>query len=59
MKLKLKRIENGYKQKEFAQLLGITPQYLRLIELDRVDPRVSVMLRAADILNTTIMDLIV
>ena len=37
MEIKLARIKKNLTQKELAEKLGITPQYLRLIELDKID----------------------
>lgn len=57
MKLKLKRIEKGFKQGELAQILGISQQYLRKLELDIVDPRLTLMKRISEILETSVTEL--
>lgn len=58
MNLKIKRIERGFKQYEFANMLNITPQYLRLIEVGKVDPRISILLKASKLLNVSIEELL-
>lgn len=57
MKIKLKRIEKGIKQGELAKMLGITPQYLRKLELEAVDPRLALMKKISKILDTPIIEL--
>ena len=57
MKLKLKTIQKGIKQQDFAKMLGITPQYLRKIEKGEVDIKRSFMLKASNILETSVEEL--
>lgn len=57
MKIKLLRIEKGYAQKVFAEKLGITQQYLRLIELDKIDLRKSLMIKISKLLEVTPQEL--
>lgn len=56
-KLKAKRVEKGIKQKEFAKELGITPQYLQLIETNKVDPRRDLMIKISDALDVSPQEL--
>jgi len=57
-KLKLKRIELGIKQKNLAQQVGITPQYLMKLEQGKAkNPSVDLMKRLADSLNCTVQEL--
>lgn len=55
--LKIERIKKGFKQGEFAEKLGITPQYLRLIEKGEVEPRRDLMIKIAKALNSDIATL--
>lgn len=55
--LKIERIKKGFKQGEFAEKLGITPQYLRLIEKGEVEPRRDLMIKIAKALNSDITTL--
>lgn len=57
MSVKLERIKRNIKQKELADELGITTQYLRLIELGKVDIRRNLMIKIAKILNVSIQEL--
>lgn len=50
-KLAAKRVEKGIKSGKFAKKLGITPQYLRLIEKGAVEPRVKLALEICDLLD--------
>lgn len=50
-KLSARRVERGIKSGEFARKLGITPQYLRLIEKGSVEPRVKLAFKIAKELN--------
>ena len=52
--LKIERIKKGFKQGEFAKQLGITPQYLRLIEKGGVEPRRDLMIKIAKELNSDV-----
>ncbi|WP_349818085.1 MULTISPECIES: helix-turn-helix transcriptional regulator [Clostridium] len=55
--LKIERIKKGFKQGMFAKQLGITPQYLRLIEKGAVEPRRDLMIKIAKALDTTVAEL--
>lgn len=58
MKIKLKRIERGLKQYEFAKKLGISREYLRLLENDTAkNPSVELMKRISEVLETPVQDL--
>ncbi|WP_170075072.1 helix-turn-helix transcriptional regulator [Paraclostridium dentum] len=57
MNIKLKRIEKGIKQKDMAEMLEITPQYLRKIEKGDIDVRRSFMMKVSEILDTSIQEL--
>lgn len=57
LKLKFKRIEKEYKQYELAEKVGITPQYLRLIEKDQANPTKDVMEKIAKELDTPVAEL--
>lgn len=50
-KLKSIRVLKGLKTKDMAFALGITPQYLSRIESGKVDIKVSMLLKIADILE--------
>lgn len=52
--LKIERIKKGFKQGAFAKQLGITPQYLRLIEKGVVEPRRDLMIKIAKELNSDV-----
>ena len=57
-KLKVRRIEKGLKQKELADEVGITAQYLYFLESGRSkNPSVSVMKRLAAVLDDSVEDL--
>ena len=55
--LKAERVRKGIKQGEFADKVGITPQYLCLIEKGKVEPRRDVMIKIAKALDTTVVEL--
>ena len=56
--VKLKRIEKGYTTLEFAKQLGISREYLRLIEKGRAkNPSVELMKSIAEILETSVLEL--
>ena len=56
-KLAAKRVERGIRQGEFAKQLGITPQYLRLIEKGDVEPKVTLAFKIAKALETSVQEL--
>jgi transcriptional regulator with XRE-family HTH domain len=47
------RIDKRWKQKDLVEKAGISQKYLSQIELDKVDPRVSVLVRLADALGVS------
>jgi putative transcriptional regulator len=56
--IKLKRIEHGYKQGEFARKVGISRQYLSLLENGSAkNPSVEVMKKISLLLDTGIEEL--
>ncbi len=58
MKVKIKRIELGIKQKDLAKAVGITPQYLMNIEKGKAkNPSLQIMKAIADILNCSVEEL--
>ena len=57
-KLKVRRIEKGLKQKELADKVGITAQYLYFLESGKSkNPSASVMKRLAAVLDDSVEDL--
>lgn len=57
-KIKLKRVELGFKQKDVAKQVGITPQYLMNIESGKAkNPSIEVMKRIAAVLHCTAQEL--
>lgn len=58
LKLKLKRIEKGIKQKEFASKIGVSTQYLNAIENGRAtNPSIQVMKKISELLDTPVQEL--
>lgn len=57
-KIRVKRAEKDMKQGELAKKIGVTQQYLRLIEKDEADPRISLLRKIADELEISISTLI-
>lgn len=57
MTVKLKRIEKGIKQQDFAKTLGISKVTLVKIEKGNYDIRLSLMKNIAKALDTTVQDL--
>ncbi len=55
--LKAERVRQGIKQGEFADKVGITPQYLYLIEKGKVEPRRDLMIKMAELLNSSVTEL--
>lgn len=55
--LKAERVRKGIKQKEFAEKVGVTPQYLCLIEKGKVEPRRDLMIKIAKELDSTVQEL--
>jgi transcriptional regulator with XRE-family HTH domain len=58
MKIKLERIKRNIKQSDLASRLNITPQYLRLIEKEEVDPRYNLLSKISKELGTSVSYLI-
>lgn len=56
-KLIAARTGRGIKQKELAKQLGITPQYLRLIEIGKVEPKRDLMIKIANALDENVTKL--
>ena len=50
-------VKQDIQQKDFAKELGITPQYLCLIEKGKVEPRRDLMIKIAKALDTTVQEL--
>lgn len=58
IKIKLKRIEKGFKQYEFAEKAGISREYLRRIENGTAkNPSISIMKKIAELLETDAQEL--
>lgn len=55
--LKAERVRKGIKQGELADKVGITPQYLCLIEKGEVEPRRDLMIKIAKELNSDVVTL--
>ena len=55
--LLLTRLKKGIKQYELAEQVGITPQYLRLLEKGAVQPRLKLMKEPSKALNVGIIEL--
>lgn len=58
-KLKLERLKREIKQGELAKKVGISPQYLALIEkgAKNINPNKKIMDALAEALNTTVAEL--
>ena len=57
MNVKLKRIEKGIKQQDFAKMLGISKTTLIRIEKGDYDIRLSLMKKISKILDTPVQEL--
>ncbi len=58
LKLKLKRIERGFKQYEFAEKLGISRYYLSALERDKCkNPSIDLMKKISELLETPVQEL--
>lgn len=58
LKLKIKRIEKGIKQKDLAELVGISYQYLSKLESTvATNPSNKIMVRIAEVLECPIQDI--
>ncbi len=47
------RVDKRWKQKDLVEKAGLSQKYLSQIELDKVDPRVGVLVRIADALGVS------
>lgn len=57
MNVKLKRIEKGIKQQDFAKALGISKATLVRIEKGNYDIRLSLMKKISELLETSVKEL--
>lgn len=57
MKVKIARIKKRIKQKDLAEMVGISREYLRHIENDEANPTRSLMLKIAEILECSVQEL--
>ena len=56
--VRLKRVEKEYKTTELAKMLGITREYLRLIEIGKAkNPSIELMKKISELLDTPVMEL--
>ena len=56
--LKALRVGHGYKQGEFAKLLGISREYLRLLENKQAkNPSIELMKKIAELLDSDVRKL--
>lgn len=56
--IKVRRVELGIKQKDLAESVGITAQYMMYIETGKAkNPSINVMKKIADSLNCTVQEL--
>lgn len=53
----LARLKKGMKQYEVAEKVGITPQYLRLIEKGEINLNLKLMRSLSEVLEVGIMEL--
>lgn len=56
-KLKAARVNKGIKQKDFAEQIGISAQYLCSIERCSTEPRRDLMIKIAKALNSSVQEL--
>jgi transcriptional regulator with XRE-family HTH domain len=52
--IKKARIDKGWQQRDLQQATGLSQKYLSEIELDKVDPRFSIVKRIARALDVSI-----
>lgn len=52
--IKKARADKGWQQKDLHEATGITQKYLSEIELDKVDPRFSIVQRIANALGVSL-----
>lgn len=51
--IKAERVKRGIKQIDLARRIGITPQYLHLIEIGKVEPRRNIIIAISEELGMT------
>jgi putative transcriptional regulator len=56
-KLIAARTVKGIKQQDLAKKLGISPQYLRLIEIGKAEPKRDLMIKIAKVLEVDVKEL--
>ena len=54
MEVKIARIRKKIKQQDFAEMVGISREYLRQIENDTANPTRSIMIKIAEILDVPV-----
>ncbi len=54
--IKIERIRNDYSQEQLAELLGVSPRTISLIENGLQHPKLFLALRIAKVLKTDITD---
>lgn len=52
--IKKARANKGWKQKDLRDSTGLSQKYLSEVELDKVDPRISIVQRIAEALGVSI-----
>lgn len=58
LRIKLKRIEKEHKTIEFAKTIGVSREYLRLIEAGKAkNPSVEIMKKISEALGTPVQEL--
>ncbi|MTK13256.1 MAG: helix-turn-helix transcriptional regulator [Clostridiaceae bacterium] len=58
LKLKLKRIEKGFKQCELAEKLGVSRYYLSALERGKCkNPSIDLMKKISELLETSVQEL--
>lgn len=57
LKLKAKRVERGIKQKQLAEILGVSPQYIYMLENGLAEPRRDLMIKISGILDASVSEL--
>jgi putative transcriptional regulator len=58
LKLKLKRVEKGLKQYELAEAIGISRQYMQLLENGKAEnPSIELMKKISKELDTPVQEL--
>lgn len=55
--IKAERVKRGIRQIDLAKKVGVTPQYLHLIEIGKVDPRRKIMIEISKELGMTPQEL--